>query len=609
MLFLFNAFTEGTKVQVGTLETVDLEFTEEKDFNEYILSSHEKNLYWLGGVNEKKIGRAEDDDIVSKNYFFFDFDVRQKHAEITNEEIKTSVWPFIRDCLNEDEGLRNWHTAVFTGNGIHLYYFGETFTGSKEVYRKAVFSLLEKAGKATNMTEELDKVCVNIARLARLPFSTNQKNKSAVEILETRDVKTDLFSKFQIMAEEIWAKEAIEKEKEVVVYGTNTVFGAINEIPVHELVSEHFGWEFNGRNFLRSNESGKKAVACFVPPSTNFLVQGGTEHLPDTHKGYSPFLFVKTMHGLDDRGTFEWFETRYPKIKKLSMQKKSDNKPIVIRAIDKIFEELANEKIEIMQSGTFLDEGTPFMRGTVLRIGDFSNVGKSKFAYFITANLLGKGYQGMIFSTEMRRSFVLANFISYYQMASFYDVLMKRKLPTSETKEKVKNLSIYDQRDEVHSLEGIMSRVEYVKPDFIVIDFLQMVKSDDLKGRKSYEVMTDYAQKIQAFAQTQNILVIDLSQVSNDFAKASDNEIGFVGLKGSGDLYSSADVVMHLIRNKKFTSSLMSIEIAKHKFAPLKKFQVHCEFAYGHFTIPTQSQLDGIAEQKRKLEAEDMFTF
>ena len=66
-------------------------------------------------------------------------------------------------------------------------------------------------------------------------------------------------------------------------------YSACNSISIATLVCEDRNWESDGRNFWEHGSQKKKA--CFVPEGEAFLVHGGTDHLPPTKKGYSPFEY------------------------------------------------------------------------------------------------------------------------------------------------------------------------------------------------------------------------------------------------------------------------------------------------------------------------------
>ena len=58
---------------------------------------------------------------------------------------------------------------------------------------------------------------------------------------------------------------------------------------------------------------------------------------------------------------------------------------------------------------------------------------------------------------------------------------------------------------------------------------------------------------------------------------------GFVSLKGSGDLFHTADIVLHLTRDKDETPDILDCDIVKHKFHSCNSFAIKGNFAKGTF--------------------------
>ena len=183
--FIYDALLPGTKVQISTVNHVVAEIMSLDD--PIPVLSEKQNLYWLGGVHPDKVGRAGDDDIIAKNYFYVDFDIRShnEHITITDQDIK-DAWSWMKAGLDAHELLKSWSYCVFSGNGLHVYYFlPDSFTDKKE-YAAAVGSIAVLAGKETMCLNEVDTSCVNIGRLARLPGSINQKTGQRVVLIDSQ---------------------------------------------------------------------------------------------------------------------------------------------------------------------------------------------------------------------------------------------------------------------------------------------------------------------------------------------------------------------------------------------------------------------------------------
>jgi len=74
-------------------------------------------MYFRAGVDKKnKMKFNEDKDIIEKNYFVIDLDIRENaDTEISNKEIIDWI-PTIKDILKEDNLFSEWSYIIYTGN-------------------------------------------------------------------------------------------------------------------------------------------------------------------------------------------------------------------------------------------------------------------------------------------------------------------------------------------------------------------------------------------------------------------------------------------------------------------------------------------------------------
>jgi len=266
--------------------------------------------------------------------------------------------------------------------------------------------------------------------------------------------------------------------------------------------------------------------------------------------------------------------------------------------ISTIYDELEKFKFDEIKTEFYFDNNKVFIRGAVTRIGAYSNIGKSKFAYWVESMMLRNGYAGLHFSTEVVSPLVLANLISIFDQVDFGNVVSKKHIPTKECREKTARLQIYDSKRGSLYLENIK---DYIIAngdkaiDFIVIDFCQSV-FDYQRNYRDYERMSAYALELQQIAQKFNICVIDLSQLANDAVKNDYKQSGFIAYKGSGGLYASADIGIQLTRNKQESPDLLVCEIRKHKFYKTSDMSFKVDFATGQMKL---DDLNYRKEQKR----------
>lgn len=116
--------------------------------------------------------------------------------------------------------------------------------------------------------------------------------------------------------------------------------------------------------------------------------------------------------------------------------------------------------------------------------------------------------------------------------------------------------------DSVFDLKGIKliseKHIMEDKTKVIMVDFCQNIDAGFFSDE--YKNMTVYARDIQKFAIQNNVAILDLSQVSNEGAKAGAAS-SIINSKGSGALVASADVGLLLTR-KEFAGGAMNLNLA-----------------------------------------------
>ncbi|MCA9370593.1 MAG: hypothetical protein KC680_01370 [Candidatus Peregrinibacteria bacterium] len=326
--FVHRIDIDGSNAQLSTLMDVVANLTIE-NAEEAMSKLPDDNIFILNGVRPDKAGRATDADITLKNCFVLDFDLAKDEENPRSEADIKNCGRIISDAFRHHPVLGRWTFIVFSGGGLHVWYFGVAQKiESPEHYKHAIADLHHeaKALLPDELQGTLDPACVNVGRLFRMPGTKNYKYDPPrnVEIIEERGGIAFDFPKVLARGKELYEnrKEAVkalrasEKETKELFSeeGVLDFYTAINKlIPMHEVVCKLKDWETDGKNFWKGNKSKKKA--CFIPESENFLVHSGTHHLPEGKKGYSVFDFVKTVLELNNRQAFEWFEEHYPDIK------------------------------------------------------------------------------------------------------------------------------------------------------------------------------------------------------------------------------------------------------------------------------------------------------
>ncbi len=198
---------------------------------------------------------------------------------------------------------------------------------------------------------------------------------------------------------------------------------------------------------------------------------------------------------------------------------------------------------------------------TVTRITAYSNTGKSKLAYFLASNLLKQWKKTLFINLEVPKDTVLQNILASYSGKHLNDIIKQHG--TSAIWDYLNEytdlpLTIVDNKWE---WEAISSFIISNKPEVVFIDFIQNI---EIEWNNVYEQMSKIAKRIQRLAIEQNIIIIDVSQMSNDGAK--NYKIGdMIPSKWGGELVASTDIGLVLTSNSE-RGDLLNLYVAKNKF-------------------------------------------
>ena len=219
--------------------------------------------------------------------------------------------------------------------------------------------------------------------------------------------------------------------------------------------------------------------------------------------------------------------------------------------------------------------------GWVTRITAYSNTGKSKFAYFLASNLLKQWKNILFINLEVPRDVVLQSILASYSWEHLNDI--RKWQGTRDIWDYLNEytdlpLKIVDDKRRWFDIKKI---VETNKPDVLFIDFIQNIKID---WNNIYEKMSELAVEIQSLAIDNNIAIIDISQMSNEWAKTY--KIGdMIPSKWGGELVASADVWLVLTSHEAISNHL-NLYVAKNKFGEKEKcLELRWNFYLNQFSV------------------------
>lgn len=170
-----------------------------------------------------------------------------------------------------------------------------------------------------------------------------------------------------------------------------------------------------------------------------------------------------------------------------------------------------------------------------MRLNAYSNIGKTRMAVFILANLLKQGISCVFYSTEVTAQHFFPIYASAVLGLNFKQV---KEGKVDIDWDELNKLPFKFYQDKF-ALNEILFSAKKHRPQVVMIDFVQNIDAGHMSDE--YKNMSLYAREIQKFAITNNIAVFDLSQVSNEGAKLGAAST-VIASKGSGALVASADV-------------------------------------------------------------------
>lgn len=191
-----------------------------------------------------------------------------------------------------------------------------------------------------------------------------------------------------------------------------------------------------------------------------------------------------------------------------------------------------DEKPKKISTNTALDEVLELVKKDVHIFAAETGLGKTAFLIDMALRLEKMGYRGIFFSCEMGieqlSERIVAN-LTKIPLKILKDVeLMKEVLANEEYKKKIEDIE--KKKSKLRLIDGTfsISKIEdYVKReilvekelDYIVIDYLQLLKDENLKnGTISYERVTSISKQLKEIAKENNIAILCIAQLSRAFA-------------------------------------------------------------------------------------------
>lgn len=579
------------------------------------------NVFWFKQIDENKVDtyflacvndpnkRNSDSDIIFKNYFVVDIDIRKDKQEQSWEVLDDFDMFFLIDDIEKafnEQGYWDWRYLVFSWNWFHFYFVWNWDSYKPEEYKMFVEYHYEKIDKIlSEFWLKVDHSCKNIAKIFRLPWTMNYWRKKywleprECEIVKDQEwlicEKFDNFSAIvKLMKNRKVVKEAEYKIKHSMKWIDDPVLDSILNIDIFDLIYELFSIEKKPDNRNLKSPKDWKNVWAFV--QENVLYITWTHYFDDSCSWYNPFTFIKVHKNLDNAWTFQWFKDNYPDIQKMSEELKKEyveqyKEWVVVYDYKKYFmsyDELLKRWMEFRRSINissvckywvkWLDDYIWWiLPDELVVIGARSWVGKSELAYNIAVTNAGRNKKVMLFSLEWN---IEEPALRHLQR----EISNKTEIRPVEYRFNTKNIdnledeaalripqSIKDnllvfRKDDIPNLNLLKQLIMQAKEDvdLIVIDHLNYIQlNSDNENKEVGEIMREL-KRITDIIKKPVILV---SHVRKPWSKESEQPPTMYDLYGSSNVAKEATTVIMISKSDLSLTKTLEDWLHRHRYA------------------------------------------
>ena len=223
--------------------------------------------------------------------------------------------------------------------------------------------------------------------------------------------------------------------------------------------------------------------------------------------------------------------------------------------LDKTFKQITEENRNALATGfrdlDILLSGVE--KGNLITIGARPAMGKTAFILSIMSNLLKQNKKCLLFSLEMSTSQIIKRLIAILGEIGLITMNHNKLLDDSQ-KSKIEyiltaisylNLTICD---DIYTIEGIRNKIAEERPEYVFIDYLQLLETPRKKQRS--EAITNIMLDLKQIAKENNCIIFISSQLSRALESRYDKHPMLSDLRESGDIENISDVVLLIYRDE-----------------------------------------------------------
>lgn len=223
--------------------------------------------------------------------------------------------------------------------------------------------------------------------------------------------------------------------------------------------------------------------------------------------------------------------------------------------LEKTFKQITEDTTEKLTTG-FNDLDSVLYgveKGSLITIGGRPAMGKTAFILSIMSNHLKQNKKCLLFSLEISTSQIIKRLIAISGEIGLI-TLNHNKLLDDSQKSKIEyilttisylNLTICD---DIYTIEGIRNKIAEENPEYVFIDYLQLMETPRKKQRS--EAITNIMLDLKQTAKENNCIIFISSQLSRALESRCDKRPMLSDLRESGDIENVSDVVMFIYRDE-----------------------------------------------------------
>ena len=238
--------------------------------------------------------------------------------------------------------------------------------------------------------------------------------------------------------------------------------------------------------------------------------------------------------------------------------------------LDKTFKQITEENRNALATGfqdlDILLSGVE--KGNLITIGARPAMGKTAFILSIMSNLLKQNKKCLLFSLEMSTSQIIKRLIAILGEIGLITMNHNKLLDDSQ-KSKIEyiltaisylNLTICD---DIYTIEGIRNKIAEERPEYVFIDYLQLMETPRKKQRS--EAITNIMLDLKQIAKENNCIIFISSHLSRALESRCDKRPMLSDLRESGDIENISDVVLLIYRDEYYKACVDDEDYALNK--------------------------------------------